>query len=387
MREMTVSSSPEEVDSVNRFDTVSGHSRHIDRVAYHGMMHSLTNRFAALLAALLALGLTVGAPARAADDTFGCLTALGGPLVRFNGDVGYKQIQRSGVANETRFDARGLTIRQQTQPSVIGDEYPIDIRLGSRSATACWAGGLILNTNSPSISWRSSKHPNNAALIFKEGQVIVDGVRIHNAHDGIRPWHRSSDGAGLSGFNVWNSWFSYIRDDCIENDSGIGGVIEDNLFDGCYVFLSARGAEAQGTQDAKLITISQNLIHLQKMPGPFGHDLENLDGHGELFKFDAGSPRIALHNNIFLIEGLPITRYGPESWRKNAPVMLSLRPELLASCAGNTIVWLGDGPFPGKVPADPGCVTITTDISVWETARAAWLAAHPSVARVPGIDP
>ena len=32
-----------------------------------------------------------------------------------------------------------------------------------------------------------------------------------------------------------------------------------------------------------------------------------------------------------------------------------------------TVVWLGDGTFPGTVP--PG-VTVTTDLSVWEQARA-----------------
>ena len=38
-----------------------------------------------------------------------------------------------------------------------------------------------------------------------------------------------------------------------------------------------------------------------------------------------------------------------------------------------TVAWLGPGPFPGNVPAG---VTVTTDRSVWDTARARWLARH-----------
>jgi hypothetical protein len=35
------------------------------------------------------------------------------------------------------------------------------------------------------------------------------------------------------GFVLRDSWMSYIRDDCIENDGHAEGTVRGNLFDGC----------------------------------------------------------------------------------------------------------------------------------------------------------
>ena len=47
-------------------------------------------------------------------------------------------------------------------------------------------------------------------------------------------------------------------------------------------------------------------------------------------------------------------------------------------CSGNTIVWLGDGPFPGAASWRTACpdTRIVTDRGVWDRAVAAWHAAH-----------
>ena len=66
--------------------------------------------------------------------------------------------------------------------------------------------------------------------------------------------------------------------------------------------------------------------------------------------------------------------------------MLSFGQTHLADCRNNIIVWTGPGEFPGDVPDDPSCVTITTDRTVWDAAREAWLSNHPQVARLAGID-
>ena len=50
---------------------------------------------------------------------------------------------------------------------------------------------------------------------------ILDGIRIHNVWDGIRP--RGNAGA----FHIKNVWVSDARDDCLENDYGQSGVVED----------------------------------------------------------------------------------------------------------------------------------------------------------------
>ena len=45
-----------------------------------------------------------------------------------------------------------------------------------------------------------------------------------------------------------------------------------------------------------------------------------------------------------------------------------------ASCANNTIVWLGEGPYPAALPA---CFTVTTDREIWQKAVTEWIARHP----------
>jgi hypothetical protein len=45
-------------------------------------------------------------------------------------------------------------------------------------------------------------------------------------------------------------------------------------------------------------------------------------------------------------------------------------------CSNNTMVWLGEGPFPGELPA---CFTVTTDPAVWDAAVADWTARRPAL--------
>jgi len=335
---------------------------------------------------------TVTAGPSEPDDTFSCLNNFAGPTLTISGDQGFTQYYHSNTGNGTRFDARGATWFQDTTP-VLKNQYPIDVRMNSNNASVCWAGGLIHNTNPEDISWNDSYNPaNNAELISQGGQMTVDGTRFYNGHDGFRPWERDIP---LNGFNLKNVWMTYMRDDCIENDTFQSGLVDDSLFDGCYVFLSSRN---KGTINGsnEIVTVQNSLIRLQKMPGPFGQN-KSFEGHGHLFKYENGSPKLSLHNNIFLIEGLGITSGDINTWLAKAPDTLGFKVAegKLQSCSNNTIVWLGDGDndgdvtdddFPGDIPNDPSCVTVTRDKSVWDNARAKWLNDHPNVMRIPGVD-
>ena len=318
-----------------------------------------------------------------ASSHYPCLLSMSGPMEVIQTADTYSRIRRHQAPDNARFDARELQLLQQTVPNRLGSPYPVDIRASHPNQRMCWAGGTILNTNPRGISWRQSKDVNSAGILAKEGYPVIEGVRLDNVHDGIRPWHRSSDGVGLSGFEIRNSWLSYVRDDCIENDSRASGVVENNLFDGCYVFLSAKGAETTLTAPDRRLIVRGNLIRLQKMPGPYGHSDTNISGHGSLFKFDAESPQLFLEDNIILIEGLPVTQFGPTNWRKNAAANLSLHADTSGSCKNNTIIWLGGGPFPGHKNLDPDCAQVTTNLEIWNEAVAEWKARHLHLARSP----
>lgn len=329
-----------------------------------------------VLASLSGLSTT----ANAADDTFACLNELSGPLTVFQGTSGYVENDYFNLPDGARFDARGATFYGQTDP-VLSDgsiiDYPVDLR-SDFANSYCWAGGVVHFTNDYDITWTQSKHPNNAAFNTRAGTVIWDGVRVHNAHDAFRP-DRNVNGW----WEIRNSWVSYNRDDCIENDYFASGLVDDSLFDGCYVFLSSRN----GLTDVPLntVTVQSSLVRMQKMPGPYGHPDPSVMGFGMIFKYQGDSPELVLRNNIFLIEGCGSTRYNADACGHTE--YIGFFPDTkLGECTGNVIVWLGEGEFPGDIPDDPACVTVTKDRTVWDAARAKWLAEHPLVARIYGVD-
>ena len=303
------------------------------------------------------------------DDTFAC-PGSGGPVVVLDGDHGYTRFRSTTAAAGTRFDARGARWSFQTFPTVL-QNYPIDIR---RASDVCWAGGLVVGTNPLDAGWSETYRVANGAALINGSPTTpgftVDGIRLHNVWDGIRP---SSDR-----FRITNTWVSYVRDDCVENDELRSGIVDDSLFDGCYTLFSARSASAtppSGPSTAEW-TIQNTVARLEPMPHPHAADRFGRDpGHNTLFKWtaidreDTPSPRLRLIGNVFLVEQLP-----------NATIKEMAVPASVVECRDNVLVWLGERPYPGELR---GCFDVTDDRSVYDQARAAWIARHPHVARTP----
>jgi hypothetical protein len=66
-----------------------------------------------------------------------------------------------------------------------------------------------------------------------------------------------------------------------------------------------------------------------------------------------------IEDSIFLVEEVPnggTTDFPPGATAKNV-----------------TIVWLGPGEFPGRIPTG---VTVTRDRAIWDRARERWLERH-----------
>jgi hypothetical protein len=207
-------------------------------------------------------------------------------------------------------------------------------------------------------------------VVFANASFTVDGLRIDNVTDGVRP---KSGGD----FTIRNTRVTYARDDCVEDDHLQGGLIDDTLFDGCYTGISSRpspaiiasGYDGRG----KVITMQHSLMRLQPMPGPRGGSADNLGTEG-FFKWHnwdtiatSLSPDLVLNDNVFMAERVGQVRAD----------RMGIPPGHLRSCANNVMVWLGSGPFPATLPS---CFTVTTDRSVWDAAVASWTARHPDVA-------
>lgn len=317
-----------------------------------------------LLAALLLLPSVAWAQKN--DDTFSCPGIDGKTYTINSSNNEERRFGDPGI-----YDARGATIVYD--PTVAN--YPIDNR-----DDFCLKGGAFVNTADEDLNWHdAAKEPNTAATIGMYVDTMVwDGVRIHNAADAFRP-----DRVKTAWWEIRNSWISYNRDDCIENDYFASGLVEDSLFDGCYVFLSSRNGISDIPRNT--VTVQNSLIRMQKMPGPYGHPDSSVMGLGSIFKYQSQSPDLVLMDNIFLIEGCGATKWNPEDC--GHPEFIGFFPDTkLQKCRGNVIVWRGDGEFPGDIPNDPSCVTVTKDISVWNEARDRWLVNHPKVARISGLD-
>ncbi len=272
--------------------------------------------------------------------------------------------RNDALAVNTVIDARAAVV--VAFPS---STHPINLDGG---AGLCFNGGTVLGQYDRTLDWATMHDVNNnAGIAFANATSTIDGIRVDNMTDGIRP----RDGGA---FTVRNAWLSYVRDDCLENDHLHGGLVDDALFDGCYVGVSTRPSQA--TLDAgfdgsaNVLTIRDTLIRLEPMPGPAAGTPIAL-GHGGFFKWhswnDASlskSPKLALYRNVFMAE-----QTGEVGGAR-----MGTPPDQVIDCADNVMVWLGDGPFPGTLPA---CFTITTDRSVWDDAVADWHARHPHVGR------
>ena len=234
-------------------------------------------------------------------------------------------------------------------------------------------GGTVLGQYDRTLSWSEMHAANNAGLAFTNGDLTIDGLRIDDVTDGVRPRLGG-------GFTIRSTWLSYIRDDCIENDHLQDGLVDDSLLDGCYVAFSSRPSPAiiaSGYDGRdKVWTVRNSLVRLQPMPGPDGATTDGL-GTGGFFKWhrwgdpaNSLSPRLALYGNVFLAERVGVV--GAER--------MGIPPGELVGCADNVMVWLGPGDYPATLPA---CFTVVKDPTVWDTAVADWHARHGAIALPP----
>jgi hypothetical protein len=279
---------------------------------------------------------------------FACLGG-DGPLVSLAG-THTDDYRNKNLAAGARIDAREAIFIASPD-----NRYPINLGGGDG---VCLAGGTVLGQYDRNLGWEAMHDINNAGVASENAALIADGVRIDNVTDGFRPT--------AEGFTIREAWLSYVRDDCVENDHLHGGLIEDSLFDGCYVGVSERPSADNLVDDgrASLLSVRRSLIRLQAMPGP-REGAPGSRGLGRFFKWSERATQLALHDNVFLSE--QVGQDGPRGMGM---------PDTLVSCSNNVMVWLGGGDYPAPLPA---CFTVTTDRAVWDAAVRTWQAQHPHV--------
>jgi hypothetical protein len=327
------------------------------------------SRFAAAVAALGLSGIALaGVPAAAAPPTAKrCLAAS--EVITLKGTY-RDEVRYPALIDGVTFDARSARFLAYPNQS----QYPFSIGKANAPAATCVVGGLVVGQQSHSLTWDQMKnaYDGDGLRISARRGAVVDGLRVENVEDGVAPRGTEvrypKDG---DGFVLRNLYFRYIRDDCVENDDIGGGVISDSLFDGCYTGVSERPSDGnrqlsyRAPRGEKLI-LDGVLLRLQALPGPRGSDDPAKLGHGQLFKWSAVSNALVVRHSVFLVERRPNTdSYFPFP-----------RGTVTEDV---TIVWGGPGAFVWRVPEG---TTVTRDRTVWDRARALWLARHGCVSFV-----
>ena len=321
---------------------------------------------------LVSAFLALPSSAAARDDgPFPCLRAAA-DVIELAGDHGFEQLHWFAPADRLAFDARGAKWRFQTYPAPRSAD-PVRITGGGQNA--CFVGGLIEGSNPTAAGWEEIYAQSNGAAFAFGGdeplnRFVLDGIRIHNVWDGIRPRAHAQD------FVVRDVWLSDARDDCIENDHFSTGVIDDSLLDGCHMAISARNPRDPASYGTRVLTVENSLIRLKPFPKPREamlrrHSWARDPGHAMFFKWSSNSMKVRLHDNVFMLEQLPNNQRQ------------AIDPPPMISCRNNVLVWLGPGD-PGPVP---DCFEVVRDRSVWDRAKAAWIKRHPEVMRLPHDPP
>ena len=297
----------------------------------------------------LAADVDVATTGTAAAAPFACLSRRG-HLIKLSGRI-KREYRKHSLPAGTRIDARRAVFLASP-----ADHYPLS--LGGRGGL-CVAGGMIRGGYDRKLDWATMHDTNNAGVAFTNPDAIIDGIRIDDVTDGIRP-------RGTGSFTIREVHLSYIRDDCVEDDHLASGVIEDSLFDGCYTAISERPSPSISTDGRSgLLTVRGSLLRLEPMPGPRNGGASEL-GNSEFFKWSDRATKLALYDNVFMAED--VSQGGADQMGIPGP---------LVGCANNVMVWLGRGDYPAPLPS---CFTVTKDRTRWDDAVAAWLRQHPHIA-------
>jgi hypothetical protein len=285
--------------------------------------------------------------------------------VVLTGDQGFKQVRIHAKHDDFTFDFSDATLHTNGH-SVPKNSFPFMIHPNGHDDIVV-RGGTVIRHQDLDTPWRLSYKPNGKDYVHNsgfhiykgDGSVTVDGLRVHNTHDGIVIASRVSDEKYV---NIRHVYATHIRDDVVENDGFKEVVVEDSLFDGVFVGFSAVGGNGKPGNADPTFTVRDTFIRMENMAGdPTGKTTADGWGHGRLFKWwHKNSPDIVLENNIFVLE-------DKDGWDE------SVNNNIIHS-KNNVLIWMGKGKFTADLPS--GFKLIEGDDSLYWRAHDAWLVRH-----------
>jgi acid phosphatase len=264
-----------------------------------------------------------------------------------------------GKGGNTTYDARGTTFTQTDQ-----NLYPVWLE----GANNCFQGATIQGTISKSEQWYQLKKCCNGAGIMVDGATKLLGVREDDiSNDAVRIRNHAAT-------TIDEMYASYTRDDCISDITHADLIVNDSLFDGCHTGISWRSHNSKIINQPFTLQVTNSLFYIQPMAtggggGSCKDQIVNGEGNGPMWKMEGNAERVDLHN-VIIRQDLGNHECG-EVWPQG-------------TYDNVTFVWTNSKPYPGKLPAG---VKVTKDVSVWNTAKSAWLDRHSGSGGTPSPDP
>lgn len=290
------------------------------------------------------------------------------------GEHGYEQQSIRNLEAGATIDARNASFivanSRNTDPgAMMGcdegtlpvNRYPVVIR---NCPGVHFIGGRFDGQVPLTTDWRDT-YCNSAALLVRDGtaNATIEGVRVRRCWDAIR-FAEQADGFRLKG-----CWFSEVRDDAVENDYLLSGIVEDCLFDGCFSGISvdpASNDDRDGTGQTVLIDRTLIRMHAFLSKGEITHQAP--------IKAVDRSPRLRITGSVFALASANMRGFRrlERTWR------------LAIESRDNVLLWLPDEPIPSALPMPPSGFRVLTGANAreyWNKAHIQWVAAHQNVAR------
>lgn len=316
-----------------------------------------------ILSVLACLLVSVAHGATVDLSTSPCL-APGVPVVQLRPDTA-SYIAQSGVT----YDARD----QAFSGSGAGVINP-----RNADGNTCLLGANIDGQIASTTPWSSAMKPDGIQHSNARGPYRVHGASIRRVNDPLSP-PKAVDTPREVSFEYRSIYVAEGRDDLLENDACLPGVIDDILVDGIHTGFSSRpGGDGWTRPDLTrpTVSVSNFLIRFDcqtdtrskagRSSCPAG------SSHGQMFKrgdckfADGQDVRYELSDGIVRFDHVPIQGMAGISIPADATV------------DDVTVIYLG--PNPSRLPLYPAGVRVITDPvegeRIWSEARSKWLADH-----------
>ena len=248
-----------------------------------------------------------------------------------------------------------------------GDTSPICAEVGSDASLGAeieWLGGLFLGRVPTRWTWDQAHSYGGAAIkSYSRGLTTYSYLRVHNIEDGIKPQQVA---ANIGSWILHDSYFSAIRDDCIEDDDFMPGAVQDCLMDGVRAFISEQNESRSlfasiGPGESRFINVARCYVRIHTANA-------GNDGPGYFFKWQGRG--VQNHTPVIADSVFALAQEPAEGWDAAG------FPPDAVFIGTNYVCWLGPGAYPGPAPAAVTVLTGDQAYSMWTGVRNAWLTAH-----------